>query len=519
MEDLMRNSRKPRFILLALLMAMIVALPAAAVDGNLMYQSPLYSSSASYPIASFLEQNRYTSESFASQMGLTPEEMVRIASNSSSYRIVPGDSFTLSYYSGNEVVTSSFQVSSLMTVDIPEVGTFDCRGMSFAQLREDIKEMVLQARPYSSPHVDLVACGFFEVPVVGEVSSSVPVRCWGGSTLRCTMANASSYASSRSVQVKRADGTSLNYDLYKGISTGDMVNDPNLRPGDTVCYSKATCIVVLAGAVYSPGTYQLLPGEKLGDLIRSYGNGLLPSADSSAISVEHVSGGKAVSTLASDTENSLLSNMDRVTVVETNPAASYVTVEGAVAPVQTSSDSAVKMTSASKLMYSFLPGEKVSQMLKAISGAFVSQSDLDNIYIIRGSQKIMLESGKLLSGQSAADPVLEAGDKIVVPFVQTFVTVNGSVNAPGRIAYVPDKDASYYIGLSGGYSNTASGVGSYKVTDSAGKKIDKDGLVPNGAVISVNTNNISRDVTLVAAVVAVAASIASLLVDINSLIK
>ena len=57
-----------------------------------------------------------------------------------------------------------------------------------------------------------------------------------------------------------------------------MADDPYLRPGDVVTLFKADRTVTLAGAVYRPGTYQLLPGETLKNLIDFYGSGLTDTA-------------------------------------------------------------------------------------------------------------------------------------------------------------------------------------------------------------------------------------------------
>lgn len=506
MEVKMMLSRRNKTLLCVVLLLSALIFPVFSA----IYQSPLYESSSTdtFVAAPFLEQNKYTLDSFTAQTYPDKERMVVIASTSEDYRMVPGDSFSLAYFSGNEVITGIYQVDSRYLVTIPEVGVFDCHDMPFTELKDQILQSLIQSRPYSSPRIDFVSCGFFQVSVIGEVSSNVPVTCWGGSTLRSTMANAGQYASSRSVKIiKPGNASTASYDLFLAINTGDRKNDPALRPGDVVEYSKASRIVVLDGAVYNPGTFQLLPNENLGELIRNYGKGLLPSADISSISIQHVEAGKATTRIASDNENEKLYNMDRVSVVETTLSNAYVTVEGAIAPGQSTAEATALSGLASRLIYSFFPGERVSQLLKNISGAFVSQSDLDNIYLVRDSKKIALESGKLIAGTAADDPILQEGDRLFVPFVQMFVTVNGSVNSPGRVAFVPDKDASYYIGLSGGYSNNARRVGSYHITDSSGNKLDKDALIPNGAVISVDTNNFARDLGVVASVVALVASV------------
>lgn len=507
----------------------IFAPVAFAADG-LVYQSPLYDAAQSETLpAPFIEQNGYEAASFESLLSMTPEQRVVFAQNSYEYLIAPGDSFSLTYFSGIETVSGSYQVDSSLKVFIPEIGSFDCNGISFADLRDEIIASVESGLPYSSPVVRLLSCGVFPVNVIGEVSTNASITGWGGCTLRSTMGNASVYASSRDVTVISADGSKKHYDLYKSIMSASRDGDPFLRPGDTVVYSKSDRTIVLDGSVYRPGTYQILAGETLGDLIKTYGGGLLPSAGA-VVSILRYQDGKAVSFVVSakdalgddingsQTVAQELKHLDRVSVAPANQMAQVVAIEGAVAPNQSGSDSV--SSSAGKLLYSFFPGERVSQLLKAISGAFIPQSDLDGIYLVRGSGIMALESGKLLNGQEADDPELLSGDKLIIPFSQTFVTVNGAVNNPGRVAYVPDKPAAYYIGLCGGYSNTAkNGGGVFKVYDASGSRLGKGDLIPNGAIISVEASNFTQNIALAASIVSLTLNLIYIITNVVSLSK
>lgn len=512
----------------------ILAPMVFAADG-LIYQSPLYDAAQIETLpAPFIKQNGYEASSFESLLSMTPEQRVAFAQNSYEYLIAPGDSFSLTYFSGIETVSGTYQIDSSLRVFIPEIGSFDCNGISFADLRDEVIASVESELPYSSPIMHLLSCGVFPVKVIGEVSTNASVTGWGGCTLRSTMGNASVYASSRDVTVISADGSKKHYDLYKSIMSASRDGDPFLRPGDTVVYSKSDRTIVLDGAVYRPGTYQILAGETLGDLIKTYGGGLLPSAGVS-VSILRYQEGKAVSFVVQakdalgddingddingvETAAQELRHLDRVSVAPANQMAQVVTIEGAVAPNQSGAESV--SASAGKLLYSFFPGERVSQLLAAISGAFIPQSDLDGMYLVRGSRIIALESGKLLNGQEADDPELLSGDKLIIPFSQTFVTVNGAVNNPGRIAYVPDKPAAYYIGLSGGYSSTAkNGGGVFKVHDASGSRLGKSDLIPNGAIISVEASNFTQNIALAASIVSLTLNLIYIITNVVSLSK
>jgi len=56
---------------------------------------------------------------------------------------------------------------------------------------------------------------------------------------------------------------------------------------------------------------------------------------------------------------------------------------------------------------------------------------------------------------TAADIQVRAGDKIFIPKVPTSVVVDGAVYNPTAVSYKPGKSAGWYLGQSGGPSNTA----------------------------------------------------------------
>ncbi len=51
--------------------------------------------------------------------------------------------------------------------------------------------------------------------------------------------------------------------------------------------------------------------------------------------------------------------------------------------------------------------------------------------------------------------ILVAGDSIIVPEFNPVVRVEGAVNSPISVAFVPGKDVDYYVGASGGYTRLA----------------------------------------------------------------
>ena len=87
--------------------------------------------------------------------------------------------------------------------------------------------------------------------------------------------------------------------------------------------------------------------------------------------------------------------------------------------------------------------------------------------VIRG--RIGLDLAMAMRNPRAPDNlVLEDGDQILIPRLNAVVRVQGAVNAPSNVTYVPGRDLNYYIDAAGGPSGVADRARSY-VTQPSGK--------------------------------------------------
>jgi polysaccharide biosynthesis/export protein len=77
--------------------------------------------------------------------------------------------------------------------------------------------------------------------------------------------------------------------------------------------------------------------------------------------------------------------------------------------------------------------------------------------------------------------VLEDGDQIMIPRFNPVVRVQGAVNAPSNVTYVPGRDLNYYIRSAGGGSRSADKSRAY-VTQPSGKleSVRVRWLLPDG---------------------------------------
>lgn len=97
----------------------------------------------------------------------------------------------------------------------------------------------------------------------------------------------------------------------------------------------------------------------------------------------------------------------------------------------------------------------------------LKRDSLALVKIVRG--RVGIDLAKALRDPRSPDNViLEDGDQILIPRFNPVVRVQGAVNAPSNVTYVPGRDLNYYIDAAGGPSAVADRSRSY-VTQPSGK--------------------------------------------------
>jgi len=101
-------------------------------------------------------------------------------------------------------------------------------------------------------------------------------------------------------------------------------------------------------------------------------------------------------------------------------------------------------------LYELIEGETVLDIITKAGGT-TPWADLENVYIRRHGQKIMINLAEVFADENSGYNILmEDGDKLNVPSVPTVVYVQGQVVNPGSFIFQPNLRASDYIGLAGG---------------------------------------------------------------------
>ncbi len=325
----------------------------------------------------------------------------------------------------------------------------------------------------------VIPFGSMNVFVTGEVTKSSWVGITGLTRLNEVVAPlVTRYSSLRDVTVKSLSGAVKTYDLFKAERFGDITQNPFLEPGDEIRIRPLAMLVTVNGEVKRPGSYQLLPGEGLKDLIEYYADGFTEKANPGRIQLvrylsetQLVGEKKELDYRTNDTFP--LKLFDVVTVPSKQELQPVVWFEGAVGV----GVSGANLETSQRIPFVFMPGETVSQAAQANRKLFSAVSDIANAYVVKtDGRRISVNLARFIYDYDfSGDMPLEPNDVIIVPFRQFFVTVSGAVRAPGRYPYVPDRNWEYYIGLAGGFDTERNQGQKIAIYDVNSKKVNHEG--------------------------------------------
>lgn len=157
------------------------------------------------------------------------------------------------------------------TVFFPGLGSISVAGESFQDIKNKFQNLIEQSYIGVSIDLSLKDLSAKKITIVGAVNNP-------GTYLVnpfTTISNALSYSggiqqigSLRDIRLLRSNGDSFTFDLYDLLIDGDRKDDITIESGDVIIVGAATKFITISGMVKRPGTYEIVQGEDLSDLLR-----------------------------------------------------------------------------------------------------------------------------------------------------------------------------------------------------------------------------------------------------------
>lgn len=451
--------------------------------------------------AAFAQETKVANTTY-SDSDVEAEMAIRaqMAMTTRDYLVTAGDVYRVAFLAGNHTADLTFVVDLSYKVRIGNLGIVDASGLTYLQFKKRVEDLVTRNYPLGGVQFALTAPATFAVYITGEVTATTTSIVWGLSRLSSVLSTLTTNSSVRDIEIRSASGNVTTCDYFRAKRFGELDQDPYLRPGDVITIKKAARIVSLNGEVNRPGTYQLLDGENLAELIEYYGDGFTPVADNTRMGLvryvesESPSGNKIYFGEKALEENLALKHLDAVTVASRRDLIPVMYLEGAISLPVTDTVTQMPATMVSqesnRIPLRFNPGENYASLIRKHTAMFTSFSDTKNAYIQREEERIPINLNPILyDPYYRSEYTVQNGDTLVIPIRQFFVTVTGAVMSPGRYPYIPDRDWEYYIALAGGFDKERNSFSALTIRDIQGKERSKSDAIPPEAIIDAKNSS------------------------------
>lgn len=445
--------------------------------------------------------------------------------SNADYMVTAGDVYSLTYAANGTAVSYTIAVDSTYRIRVSNLAVLDVSGKSYLTVKKQVEEIVQKNYPLSGVQFVLLNPATYKVVINGEVTRTTERSIWVLTRLSSVVNGITTpYSSLRDITVTSSNGKKRVYDLFKAQRNGDLSQNPYLRPGDVITVNRILRKVTISGSVERPGTYELMKGENLKELIEYYGNGLTELADTRRIELtrylETKEGNESGEKIYLDQDdfnaNYPLECYDSITVYSYKSLKPVMFMEGAIQASEGSS-----LESSTRKIVQFENGTDYAYLIRNHTSFFTSAvADTKNAYIIRGEQNIPLNLDNILYDSSCNTQILvQPNDTLIVPFRQYFVTVAGSVNSPGRYPYIPDRTADYYIGLAGGFDKTQNFGDAMSIVDINGNKLKSTDIITPETAITAKANSFTYYFTRYSGFVTVLASLITTTISVITVIN
>lgn len=328
------------------------------------------------------------------------------------YTLGPGDVLRIQLW-GKENKQLELPVSRDGSISFPNSGPLSVAGLSFDEARQQIRKRVSEQYIGVDASVSLGELRSMRVFILGEARNPGSYTVSSLSTITNALyvsGGVKQSGSLRAVQHKRNGKLIGTLDLYDLLLNGDSSGDHRLQPGDVVFIPPVGKRAGIDGEVYRPALYELADETSLKELVRLAG-GLTPQAYPERVRIERTNEdflriiAEADYTEPKGQRARVLSG-DRITIASiADITGQYVEVRGAATRPG---------------RYAFVPGMRVSSVLKNLRNDLLPAADRDVALLVRKSRDDHLSTrvidlrDALRNPGSEADLILEERDQLLV---------------------------------------------------------------------------------------------------------
>lgn len=180
-----------------------------------------------------------------------------------NYVLGPGDQVRVKFF-GKETGSYDVYVTRDGMLQIPELGPISVTGLSFRELKEELKKRTADQMIGVETYVSLGELRSIRVFILGNVNRPGSYSVSSLSTLVNALfvsGGVKPIGSLRNIQLKRRGKTVATMDLYDLLLKGDTSGDAQLQPGDVIFVPPVGRTAGIAGEAKRPAIYELKDGQ------------------------------------------------------------------------------------------------------------------------------------------------------------------------------------------------------------------------------------------------------------------
>ncbi len=189
------------------------------------------------------------------------------------YTLGPGDKLKIEYFGNNKEKRDEY-ISRNGNIKLPLLGPINIAGKSMQAAERLINKKVSDELIGTEVYLSLSELRSINVYLVGAAYKPGTYTVSSLASLTNVIFSTGGpdkVGSLRNIQVKRNGNLIKTYDFYKLLLQGDTSQDIRLQEGDTIFYPLIESFIRIDGSVQRPGNYEILPGNKLSQIIKFSG--------------------------------------------------------------------------------------------------------------------------------------------------------------------------------------------------------------------------------------------------------
>jgi protein involved in polysaccharide export with SLBB domain len=205
------------------------------------------------------------------------------------YKISIGDLIGV-VLSGSKKQIFDMRVNLDGTVFFPELGSISVAGESFLDIKNKFRNLIEQSYIGVTIDVSLKDLSAKKITIVGAVNNPGTYLVNPFTTISNSLAYSGGIqqiGSLRNIRLIRTSGDNFTFDLYDLLIDGDRSKDATIESGDVIIVGPAKKFINITGMVQRPGSYEMVPGEDLSDLLK-YALGFSGGANIEKITLDKV---------------------------------------------------------------------------------------------------------------------------------------------------------------------------------------------------------------------------------------